>query len=201
MSQPYIAPIVEGHGEVHSVRGLLLRIASTVDLGMVPTVNSPIRVKSGSFLNDEDYFRRHVMLASAKAEEYRGFVLILLDCDDYCPAQLGPDLLRRSREVRRDVPIVVALAHREYETWFLSAAVSLRGKCGLPGDLDPPASPEAIRDAKGWLSGRMPNRYDPVTHQPSLTNSFDLCEAAKNPSFRRLLRVIRAQLRTTSLQN
>ena len=43
-------------------------------------VNPPIRVKSGSFLNDQDYFRKHVTLATAKAAEGDGSVLILLDC-------------------------------------------------------------------------------------------------------------------------
>ena len=38
----------------------------------------------------------------------------------------------RAAAVRGDVTITVALAYREYETWFLAAANSLRGVGGLP---------------------------------------------------------------------
>jgi len=86
-----------------------------------------------------------------------GSVLILLDCEDFCPAQLGPQLLHRATQVRADVPILVALAFREYETWFLAAAESLRGHAGIPNDLTTPHNPEAIRGAKEWLSARLPN--------------------------------------------
>jgi hypothetical protein len=81
------------------------------------------------------------------------------------------------------VPIIVALAHREYETWFLAAAHSLRGVGGLPADLDPPAAPEAIRDAKGWLSAQMPAAYNEPNDQPALTRQFSFDEAATVPSF------------------
>ena len=194
MTHPYIAPIVEGHGEVQSVRGLLRRIVSEFDPRLVPVVNPPIRVKAGSFLKDAAYFDKHVALACAKASEYGGFVLILLDCDDDCPARLGPELSRKAREVRSDVPVVVVLAHREYETWFVTAAESLGGRRGLPVDLKRPDDPEAIRDAKGWLGDRMPSGCDPVVDQPSFTEMMDFEQASGNASFRRLLRVIRAQL-------
>ena len=194
MTRPFIAPIVEGHGEVEAVRGLLFRIAAKIHPALVPQVNPPIRVKAGSFLTDDAYFRRHVELACLKAAEYRGFVLVLLDCEDACPAELGPDLVQRAQEVRADVPIVVALAYREYETWFLTAAASLRGRRGLPEDLEPPDDPEALRDAKGWLGNRMPDGYDPVRDQSSLTEAFELSLAEANGSFRRLVRVVGSQL-------
>ena len=54
----FIAPIVEGHGEVQSLPVLLRRFAA----GLVPTpqlsLNPALRVKAGSFVNDPDYFRR-----------------------------------------------------------------------------------------------------------------------------------------------
>jgi hypothetical protein len=81
------------------------------------------------------------------------------------------------------VPTVVALAHREYETWFLAAARSLRGIAGLPLDLDPPAVPEAIRNAKGWLSARMPAPYNEPNDQPALTRQFSFDEAECVSSF------------------
>ena len=148
-------------------------------------MNQPIRVKSGSFLNDENYFRKQVMLAGAKAAQEGGSILILLDCEDDCPANLGPDLLQRARTVRADVNTLVVLAYREFETWFIAAARSLRGQCGLPDDLDPPQDAEGIRNAKGWLGARMNVAYDPITHQIEFVRAFNLEEARSNRSFNR----------------
>ena len=122
-------------------------------------------------------------------------MLIMLDCDDDCPAILGPDLLRRAQGVRGDVGFLVALAHREYESWFIAAARSLRGLRGLPADLAPPDSVEAIRNAKGWLGGRMVGGYDPVTHQIEFTRAFDLNQARTSASFDRLYQRIHSLLK------
>ncbi|MGN9894906.1 hypothetical protein [Micromonospora sp. L31] len=78
-----------------------------------------------------------------------------LDADDHCPADLGPRLLHRAQAARPDVKVCVVLANREFEAWFLAAAKSLGGLRGLPDVLEPPAYPEAKRDAMGWLSERM----------------------------------------------
>jgi hypothetical protein len=187
----FLAPIVEGHGEVEAVPALLHRIARQLAPESTLRVNPPIRVKSGSFLNDESYFRKQVTLAAAKAAQSRGWVLILLDCEDDGPATVGPDLLRRARVVRSDMDVLVVLAHREYETWFVTAARSLRGMRGLISDLEAPPRPEAMRDAKGWLSARMEQPYDEITHQIEFTRRFDLNLARTNRSFDRLCRHIR----------
>lgn len=194
MTPAFVAPIVEGHGELEAVPALLHRIAIACETPRSLRVNPPIRVKAGSMLNDEDYFRKQVSLAAAKAAQSAGWVLILLDCEDDCPRSLGPSLLARARAVRDDVEYVVALAYREYESWFLTAAVSLRGKRGLPGDLDAPANVEAIRDAKGWLRERMNEAYDPVVHQLEFTRTFDLRQARASRSFDRLYRKTAAML-------
>jgi hypothetical protein len=186
----YLASVVEGHGEVEALPALVRRIADTVGFAGALHVNPPIRVKSGSFLNDQDYFRRYVALAAGKAATRNGSLLILLDCDDDCPASLGPALLRRAQAVRANVDIFVALAHREFETWFITAAVSLRGRRGLPQNLKAPQDAEKIRDAKGWLGERMNTSYDPVIHQLEFTREFDLKLARANRSFDRLYRQI-----------
>ena len=188
----YLVPIVEGHGEVEALPALLYRIACVEAFQGLLRVNSPIRVKSGSFLNVPDYFRKYVTLAAAKAAQKDGSVLILLDCEDNCPGTLGPNLVQRALSVRADVDILVVLAYREYETWFMAAALSLRGLRGLPHDLDPPPAPDAIRDAKGWLGSRMEERYDPITHQLEFTRAFDLTQARSNQSFNRFYHRIRS---------
>jgi hypothetical protein len=63
----YVAPIVEGQGEVEALPALLHRMAILSGVEGVLRVNPPIRVKSGSFLHDHDYFRKRVALAAAKA--------------------------------------------------------------------------------------------------------------------------------------
>ena len=181
----YVASIVEGHGEVDALPTLLKRISQAEAPGQSLGVNQPIRVKSGSYLNDEIYFRRYTMLAAAKAAQSDGFVLILLDCEDNCPAQLGPALLARAQAVRNDVGYLVVLAYREFESWFLAAARSLRGHHGLPADLEPPQAADNIRNAKGWLGDRMELPYDPVIHQIEFCRVFDLQQARNNPSFSR----------------
>lgn len=184
-------PIVEGQGEMQAVPNLLHRIVQAIDPGASVRVNPPIRVKAHSFLVDAGYFQRQVALAAAKAAQSQGHVVILLDCEDDCPARVGPDLLRRAKAIRGDVSMIVCLAYREYETWFIAAARSLRGCCGLAADLEPLTDPAAVRGAKEWLSRHMPNRYDPVQHQLSLTRAMDLEQAQANQSFRRLVEKIR----------
>ena len=189
MTGYFVAPIVEGHGEVQAVPILLRRILSEKRADAFLRVNPPLRIKTGSFFRDTAYFAKHIELAARKARPHsRGSVLILLDCEDDCPANIGPELLAKASAIRADIPMTVALAYREYETWFLAAAHSLRGKCGLPVDLNPPEEPESVRDAKGWLGARMPSRYNEPNDQPILSESFSLDEAATVPSFARLRR-------------
>lgn len=187
MSHSYfIAPIVEGHGEVQAVPVLLRRLANEFAPASQLNLNYPIRVKAGSMLNDGDYFRKHIELAARKAIQWpNSCVLILLDCEDSCPRELGPELLNRAKACRPDVTIFVVLAYREFETWFLAAAKSLRGVCGLPIDLEPPVDGEALRDAKGWLSKRMPHPYNEPDHQPKMTAVFAFEEAKAARSFAR----------------
>ena len=187
MNSRFFCPIVEGHGEIEALPHLIRRIFAEFSSEVIPIINPPIRIKSGSFLKDDEYFRRYIQMAAAKAVQSDGEVLILLDCEDDCPATLGPDLLVRAKSIRPDVPFKVLLAHREYETWFLAAATSLRGCAGLAADLSPPAAPERIRGAKEWLGRHMDQSYDPIIHQAAFTARFDLTQAKAVPSFARLV--------------
>lgn len=190
MRRRFYSPIVEGHGEIEALPLLIRRICAEFSPGMIPIINPPIRIKVGSFLNDTAYFHKYVQMAAAKAAQSDGEVLILLDCEDECPAARGPCLLEKAKAVRPDVPCKVALAHREYETWFLAAAESLRGCAGLPDDLAAPANPQQIRGAKEWLGRHMGHPYDPIIHQVTFTARFDLGQAKVVPSFARLVSTI-----------
>jgi hypothetical protein len=192
-----IVPIVEGYGEVHSVPVLLHRIAVDIGHDGLVTINPPLRIKAGQLTTNDDALRKFLGVAAHKAKEARGLVLLLLDCDDGCPAEVGPDLLRRSQALRPDVRLLVALAHREFESWFLAAAPSLSGRAGLPDRLEAPDDPEAIRDAKGWidLQLRQLGGYKVRTHQTALTREMDLRLARRSRSFGRLYDRISSFLR------
>jgi len=187
-----IVPIVEGQGEVSAVPELLRRFAQDSEVYNLK-VNPPIRVRSSSFLKSDKEFNRHIQLAANKAGQNPGLVLILLDCQDDCPAKLGPMLLEKAQAVRSDVEYLCVLAHREYETWFIAAAESLAGCKGLKADLQPLPHPESKRDAKGWLTEHMPKNlsYDPIQHQTALTAQFSFDQAEAVPSFSRFRRKIR----------
>ena len=186
MKEYFVAPIVEGHGEQQAVPVLLRRMFFENRNDALLTVNPPIRVKASSFLKQDDYFSRYVELAARKTIGHAcGIVIVLLDSEDACPASLGRCLAEKARSVRSDVAILVVLAHREFETWFITAAKSLRGNCGLPADIDAPDNPEAIRDGKGWLEAKSRRKYNEPRDQPALTAAFSLDEAACNASFAR----------------
>lgn len=187
----FIVPIVEGHGEVRALPALLHRLAVGAPTPLY--VNPPFRVRAGSFFNDLDYFNRYVEAAAIKAAVGRGTVLILLDNEDDCSATLGPRLLQQALAVRADVACIVALAVREYESWFIHAIRSLEGLHGI-GQVEPPLDPDGFRDAKGWLSRQMRYAYDPVQHQADFTRQMDLEAAQRSPSFHRLCERMRPVL-------
>ncbi len=191
MTEPLrIIPIVEGHGEVRAVPELIRRILADLPV----TVDRPIRVPRATLLRKNSRELERTVEFAARKVRPTGAVLLLLDADDDCPKHLAPRLVRRIRAVVSDVPVGIVLAKREYEAWFLAAAESIRGRRGLPGDLESPENPESIRDAKGWLATRMESTrsYSETTDQPALTALFDLEQAAgRSPSFDKLVRELR----------
>jgi len=183
--------LVEGHGEHYAAPILVRRIAA--ELGIADVTCPVIRQPRTAILKPGELERAVKLLAGKVGEQ--GAVLVLIDADDDPACQLAPELLRRARAARPDRPIGVVLAVREYEAWLLAAASSLRGKRGLPADLEPPPAPDAIRDAKGWLGQRMPRGYSPTADQPALTGLFDLELARSAPSFDKLIRELTRLLR------
>ena len=115
-----IAAIVEGEGDVHALPVLLRRLAQTRGVFdfIIPT---PIRVARDRFLRRDEEFRRMLLLASAKAGP-GGTVLVLLDADDDCPADLAQESTVRARQILPGANLAVVIANREYEAWFLAAA-------------------------------------------------------------------------------
>jgi hypothetical protein len=112
----------------------------------------------------------------AKRVTGTGGVLVVLDADDDCPAELGPSLLKRAQTARPDKRIAVVAANREFEAWFLAAATSLAGKHDLSADFSNLANPESPRDCKGLLTKARPKGkpYKPNVDQQFLASIFDM---------------------------
>jgi hypothetical protein len=190
MSQLRIAPLVEGDGEVKAVPVLLRRVVQEINPSVFPQVARAFRHPSGSIRKSGGLERA----INAIALRYPGHVIfVLIDSDGDCPTELGKHLLNRAQVSRPDLHVSVVIAHQEYECWLLAAAESLRGKRYLSNNLAPPPDPEAVRDAKGWLSGQLPRsgRYSPTQDQAALTAWIDF-ELAKlrSRSFRKLWKEI-----------
>ena len=116
------------------------------------------------------------MLAFAAARAGSvGCILVLLDADDDCGAEL---VARYQADVKRlagatDCGLVFAKS--EFESWFIARVESLHGFHRIPDDLSAPVNPEDIRNAKGWLRGNMEGQgvYSKTVDQPAFAAKFD----------------------------
>jgi hypothetical protein len=191
-----IGCIVEGHGECESLPILIRRIATLFDPALEVRIPHPVRIPKSKLLRPGE-LERAVDLAGMSVEG-NGGILVVLDSDDDCPAALAPVLLDRVRSARGDLPCAVILPNREFETWFLAAAPSLRGCRGLPDDLESPPDPEMIRGAKEWLSARVrTGAYSGNVDQASFTAVFDIELARRSPSFDKCYREVIRLLEST----
>ena len=182
-----VAAIVEGDGEVAALPVLLRRIGEWQTPGHFIHVMTPIRVRRDQFLNRDKEFSRHLSLAAAKCGE-DGWILILLDADDDCPAILAKAIEQRARTLIPHRRISVILANREYEAWFIAAAESLNNQRGFTVSVSEIIDAETTRDAKGWIKARMVSRvYGEMTDQPAFSARMDLQQAFdRSRSFRKL---------------
>jgi hypothetical protein len=182
-----IASIVEGNGEVSALPVLLRRLSSKCHSTVFVNPLPPIRVRRDKFLNKDDEFRRQLLLAAAKSGE-GGWVLIVLDADDDCPASLGRTIHDRAQQYIAHRNLSVVLANREFEAWFIAAAHSLRGVRGFSLLPDEAIQAELTRNAKGWMREHMRSgTYSEVLDQPAFTAKIDLQQTFDNSrSFRKL---------------
>lgn len=183
-----VASIVEGDGEVAALPVLLRRVGEWKTPETFVDVLHPIKVYKDRFLNRPEEFTRHLLLAAKKCGE-GGWILILLDADDDCPAQKGAEIRARAVEVVPHRPVAVVLANREYEAWFIAAAASLEGfrsfRCKAN---DAMANPEIPRNAKGWIGERIRDGvYRETSDQSAFSARIDLQLAFdRSRSFRKL---------------
>ena len=199
-----VAPVVEGHGEERSVRTLFDRIGREVlGLDYVETCRPVRKPRTALVSGGSDELFKAVnlsalnLLAALERDpaDAPGVVLVLIDANGDCPAELGPELHRRAVAARSDVPVRVALAVREYETWFAAAADSLGSYLTLREGESAPADPEAGGQRKKWVADRYAGgdgaKYSETIDQPAMTAAMDLAAVRDRcPSFARLCRVL-----------
>lgn len=182
-----IASIVEGDAEVSALGVLLRRLATEIEPYASVDLLPPIRVRRDRFVNKPEEFRRQLLLAAAKCGD-DGWILVLLDADDDCPAALGREIHKQAQQHVPHRRLSVVLANREFEAWFIAAAQSLHGVRGFSVAPDERTDAETPRDAKGWMRERMQSgTYREMLDQPAFTARFDLQQAFENSrSFRKL---------------
>lgn len=197
-----VVPIVEGDGEVPSVPILLRRISSEIIPGTVLHVLKPIRQPRQKLLtNKDDCLAKSLGLAVAKLRQFHvpgagDLILLLLDADNDCAAELGPQLLEAAQTLRGDVDIASVFAVLEYETWFVAAAASLESYLTIDDRAALPTDPENLRCRKAWIKQRFRGiKYSETVDQPKLTAVMDLGACRRqSPSFDKLCRELEARL-------
>lgn len=197
---PVVACIVEGHGERHAVPLLVRRIAESLPTPVYVDAPPAIRIPKTRLVRPGE-LERATKLAMSRvvvSQVAGGGVLVLIDADTDCAAQLGPELLARARSVAGATPVEVVLAVMEFEAWFLAALTSLRGERRIRSDAEAPLDPEAIRGAKEALRRQMApgSAYSSPTDQPGLAAIMDLDAARAAPSFGKLWRAVAGILST-----
>ncbi|MHB1307787.1 MAG: DUF4276 family protein [Limisphaerales bacterium] len=180
-------PIVEGHGEVAAVQVLLRRLLAEADCHHVG-VGRAIR-RTQSQLRSQAGIQAGVRLALLQPG--CAAILILLDGEDDCPKELASQIRAWAKEAAAGAPCDVVVAYREYESWFLAALESLRGRHGIAQNATAPGNSESPRNAKGALEEFMPpdRAYSETGDQPAMSAEFDLGLAhRRNRSFRKLVK-------------
>jgi len=185
-----IVPIVEGHGEVPALPILLRRLLAEFNPAVAIELARPIRRPRGTLLK-EGGLEEAVRLGAIEMGD-TGAILLLLDSEGDCPAELAPSFLARARNARPDKQISLVLAHQEFEAWFLAAASGLKGRRGLREEIEDHTSPESVRGCKEWLEAWMPPmmKYSETVDQPAFSIVFDLRLARKAPSFDKFYREV-----------
>jgi hypothetical protein len=162
--------IVEGHGEVKAIPVLISRVLQL--MGVVGIHAGPALRKHRHEIVMPDKLEK-ALLQACKLRSNVGGILVVLDADDDCPAQLGPNLLERAVNTTH-LPVRVIIVQREMEAWFLACKESFRGFMGIPDHTLSLDNAEEV-DAKGRLLRNMHGvKYRSSLHQVEFARRMDL---------------------------
>ena len=199
MMPTVFAPIVEGHGEVNAFRDLINKIITACGGTTYPIIGNVWRVSRDGIVKPGE-LEEKAQNAILQAESLPGLpagtrakLIVLLDAEDDCPAELGPSL--RERLVTRFTynPISVSFAKHEYESWFIASLETVAELAHIAPDTAIPPDLEEIPGAKEWLRHRMPRGlpYKERQDQVRLTTAIDVPLArSRSQSFDRFCREV-----------
>ncbi len=180
-----ILPIVEGDGDMQAVPALVRRIANDAARFDVEVLRPhkrgdlpKVRARFG------DYFQTALL---EQAPILWTLDYDCADCDDL--ERDMQDLQARAARYNPQVPVQFTFFVKEYESLFLADWDCVRAAFkDIPDGQSAPPDPEAVRDAKGWISKARPKglAYKETTHQASLSAQLNLARLReRSPSFRR----------------
>lgn len=190
-----LVPIVEGQSEERAIGVLLRRLLTDIGATHVD-VARPFRVKRNRVVREGELERS--IAQAIRSRPGATNVLVLLDADRDCAAELAPKLVVRARAAT-DIPVHVVFPNGEIEAWVLAATESVRGVRGIRQDAEPPPSPESVRDAKGALTARMEGSrgYVATDDLSAFFAALDVTLATeRSPSAAKLLRDLRSLCET-----
>ena len=176
--EPHIGLIIEGKADLHAVPILLRRhMHSSGEYRDI--LGKPIALHGVSNATKSDGIEGFIATAAYRPG-CRG-VLVVLDADDNCEAELGPELLARAQE-KVAQPVVFALAGRDYEDWLYASAETLN-----IGDLPYRSGARGLNEIKKALKEQQTSYSKPLW-QPRLTDRMDISLArSRNLSLSRML--------------
>lgn len=197
MKKRSIACIVEGDGEARAApilvnRWLARRGFARFFEAMDPAINTKGKSKLVCPLDRQRMLGVERFVEAALRADHLAAIVVMLDADDDCPAELGPALLGRAQRVDTSVPLSVVVAKRMYENWILADFASLRARSVLPGaafyaDRGDPESDSSPKRSLKLIRGEP---YKETTHQALLTAALSLRSGMRRraPSFDKLFR-------------
>lgn len=119
-------------------------------------------------------------MAAANLKTKAGLVLLMVDADTDCAAQLGPRLLEAMTSANVVHRAAVAIVCREFESWIVGGVEEFNDQ-----------TPETTGDPKGRIRLDNLGRYSPSADQPRYTARIDInLLTQRSQSFARLRRII-----------
>lgn len=184
-----ISAIVEGHGDEPAVRILANRLLDSQSRWDVRVHRVKNAKGKPQLMRKFENFVEYTLY-----DEDCQAVLVVVDADNDCPVDLAKGLSARAAAKGLQIPVAIVVPQPEFEAWFIAALDEnadspVRTRLQLPSEAVCPDNPDALRDAKGWLKGRMGRgrSYAETDDQPALADALSIeLASARSRSFRRL---------------
>ena len=184
-----IVPIVEGDGEVSAVPVLLRKIMEGL-MRYDIEIARPKSANGRANLKKEGGLERFIKYSWKEPD--CSAIFILLDAEGECPLEIAREFSNRVESLGILFPVVIVIANRMYETWFLASMKSIAGQLDLPENLQPPEDVEAVGNPKAWINRHFPRgrAYKETQDQVAMTHLIEIDLARRSRSFQRLVHAI-----------